>query len=377
MRRLAAAALVCGVVLGVFAGSGAAERPKAWLWQCEQIHLAVAKFECDVRLLLEEIDASGDPARHLPLMDVKARTAGDALEGGCHALMHEVGRRFAREHHVTLSTLQDYIPRSNDPTCSAGFGMGLVMALGPQLLRPGGGASALETCLRLPTRYRSYTCVHGLGHALMRGFHGDLELTVGACRKLRVYSADCAQGAFHDYWIALRGADGTERLTGVATSPRSVCNGRFFFVRGCWYRYFLEQPGRPAARTPADVVRPCGALRPLQRSGCVAGVAVTIEGDALQQLAVCRQLRAVDAASCLRGAAVQGYAGRPAAQARLLRSCARFASGARAACYSWLGRTLAVVTDGRFSCAAAERASSRAACRGGASHARDALFTFS
>jgi len=250
------------------------------------------------------------------------------------------------------------------------------MALGPELLRTG-GAPALKTCLRLPTRYRSYTCVHGIGHALMRGFHGDLKTAVGACRKLRIYAADCSQGAFHDYWIALRGADGTEKLQGVEASPRSVCNGRFFFVRPCWYRYFLEQPGRPAAETAADVVRPCAGLPPLQRSGCVGGVAVTIEGDAIQQLAVCRHLRPVDAASCIRGAAVQGYAGRPSAQRRLLRSCARFAPGARAACYSWLGRTLAVVTDGRFSCAAAERPSARAACIRGEHRAGEALFTFS
>jgi hypothetical protein len=375
MRRLVAAALASAAILVAGTANGSAALPKPWLWQCAQIHLAVAKFECDVRLLLEEIDRSGDPSRHLPLMDVKARTAGDALEGSCHALMHEVGRRFAREHGVTLSTLQRYIPRSNDPTCSAGFGMGLVMALGPELLRSG-GAGVLDTCLALPTRYRTYTCVHGIGHALMRGFHGDLESGVVACRKLRIYAADCAQGVFHDYWIALRGADGTEKLQGVATSPRSICNGRFFYVRPCWYRYFLEQPGRPAAETAADIVRPCGGLRPLQRSGCIAAVAVTIGEDPLGQLDVCRRLGAVDASSCVRGAAVQAVAGQPRSQTRLLRACARLPHGARADCYAWLGRTLAVVTDGHFRCGSAP-APARTACERGASRSKQALFTFS
>ena len=366
--------LLTGALLTVGAAPGSAALPKPWLWQCVQIHLAVAKFECDVRLLLAEIDASGDPATHLPRMDEKARYAGDALVGNCHSLMHEVGRRFAREHGVTLATLQRYIPRSSDPTCSAGFGMGLVMALGPELIRSG-GAGALDTCLDLPTRYRGYTCVHGIGHALMRGFHGELASAVVRCRKLRVYAADCAQGAFHDYWIALRGADGTTRLHGVATSPRSVCNGHLFYVRPCWYRYFLEQPGRPAAETPADVVRPCRALRPLQRSGCVAAVAVTLAGDPFAQLEVCRHLRRADAVSCVRGAAVQAVAGRPLAQRRLLERCARFAPAARAGCYEWLGRTLAVLTDGRSPCTAPGHA--RPACERGARRFRDALFTFS
>ncbi len=374
-RRLLAAAFLSTALLTA-AAPGSAARQKPWLWQCAQIHLAVAKFECDVRLLLAEVDASSDPARELPRMDRKARVAGDALEGGCHALMHEVGRRFAREHGVTLSTLQRFIPRSNDPTCSAGFGMGLVMALGPQVIRSG-GAAGLDTCLRLPTRYRSYTCVHGIGHALMRGFEGDLPRAVAACRKLRLYSADCAQGAFHDYWIALRGADGTVQLHGVATSPRSVCDGRLFFVRPCWYRYFLEQPGSPGAETAADVVRPCGGLSTLQRSGCVAAMAVTLPANPLRQLDVCSRLAERDAASCVRGAAVQAVGTRPALQRALVRRCARFSPGSRRACYEWLGRTLAVVTDGRFRCATAVRGSARANCESGARRFADALFTFS
>jgi hypothetical protein len=210
----------------------------------------------------------------------------------------------------------------------------------------------------------------------MRGFHGDLESGVAGCRKLRIYAADCAQGVFHDYWIALRGADGTEKLNNVETSPRAICNGHLFYVRPCWYRYFLEQPGRPDAETPADVLRPCADLRPLQRSGCVAAVAVTIAGAPLVQLGVCSRLRAVDASSCIRGAAVQAVAGKPRAQARLVRACTRFPRGARGDCFTWLGRTLAVVTDGRFRCASAP-ASARAVCARGAARSKQALFTFS
>ena len=140
-----------------------------------------------------DIDQSKSPAAELPRIDRRARNAGTSLEGSCHALMHEVGRRYGAEHHVTLDRLMDFIPRSNDPTCSAGFGMGLVMYLGPQIIVTG-GRSALAQCMRLPTRYRSYTCVHGIGHALMRAYHGRLRQSVQCVPQARSAGAGLRAG---------------------------------------------------------------------------------------------------------------------------------------------------------------------------------------
>ena len=50
--------------------------------------------------------------------------------------------------------------------------MGLVMYLGPQLRS---SRNALAPCLRLATRFREYTCIHGVGHALLRGWHGQMR----------------------------------------------------------------------------------------------------------------------------------------------------------------------------------------------------------
>ena len=142
------------------------------------------------------------------------------MYGRCHLLMHVVGRAWALEHHLTLDRLQNVVPRSNDPGCSAGFGMGLVMYLGPEIISTG-GKSAVRTCADLPTRYRSYTCVHSLGHALMRGYHETLFLAAHACEKLgAAYTPDCEQGVFHDYWISLRGADETSSPVHAVRSPR-------------------------------------------------------------------------------------------------------------------------------------------------------------
>jgi hypothetical protein len=358
---------VIAVAAVTAASSGRAEA-RPWLWQCEQIGRAEAQWTCYVRVLLQTVDRAADPAAELPRIDRRARAAGTSLAGNCHALMHEVGRRYGAEHHVTLADLMRYIPRSNDPTCSAGFGMGLVMYLGPQII-VSGGRSALTQCMRLPTRYRSYTCVHGIGHALMRGYHGRLRQAVQSCRRLGAQAPDCAQGAFHDYWISLRGADGTVRRP-HGVSPRFLCNGHLWYVRPCWFRYFVEQAlgpiidGAPAIRTA------CAGLRRLQRYGCVSAAALSIPEDPLAQTRICTRLSTRDAEACLRGVAVQALERSPKRQRALFALCARMPRGARTDCRQWFGRTLALVTDSRFRCP--DRA-----CRNGAALIREPFVTFS
>jgi hypothetical protein len=350
VRRLVVVAALLFALLALFAlnaGGARANTPRPWLWQCEQIGRADAQWTCYVRLLLQDIDRSGDPADELPRIDARARAAGTSLAGNCHALMHEVGRRYGAEHHITLARLMDYIPRSNDPTCSAGFGMGLVMYLGPQIIRSG-GRSALVQCMKLPTRYRSYTCVHGIGHALMRAYHGDLRLAVQSCRRLGRQGADCAQGAFHDYWISLHGADGTT-LREHGLSPRFLCNGHLWYVRPCWYRYFVEQPLAPIIDSPSAIEQACRGLRRLQRYGCVSGAALSIPESAFVQTRICSRLGDADARACLRGVAVQTVDTR-ARQESLFGLCGGMAAGVRSDCREWFGRTLAAITNGRFHC---------------------------
>ena len=110
------------------------------------------QVNCYVRRLLDLIDRSGNPATELPRIDGLVHAQGGLLESACHPLMHIVGRAWAKQHHLTLEDLYHYVPRSNDPGCSAGFGMGMAMYLGPTLvLHP---RSVLRTCDRLPTRFR-------------------------------------------------------------------------------------------------------------------------------------------------------------------------------------------------------------------------------
>jgi hypothetical protein len=375
--RAALAVLAAGLVLAG-AAAGAGTRP--FLWQCEQIHLDQAKDACYVRLLLQDIDRSGNPATELPRIDRLAKAAGTSLYGRCHMLMHVVGRRWAVAHHLTLDGLQRVVPRSNDPGCSAGFGMGLVMALGPKIIATG-GKSALATCRGLPTRLRQFTCVHSLGHALMRGYHETLFLAVRACTKLGPGAApDCAQGAFHDYWIALRGADDATAPEHVVRSPRRLCARYPHYALACWYRYWIEQAPAPMLLAARDLTRACAGLAGEQRSGCIAGAAKTFDGSPVDQTRLCAGLRgAPDALACLRGVGNQAYAGRRGAEVHLFRACLRFPPGAVRGCAAWFGKTFNVLENGAFLRRGCPRvvASLRSACVAGARTWGAPLVTFS
>jgi len=336
---------------------------------------------CYVRGLLAEVERSGDPANELPRIDAKARATGGVLATGCHGFMHEVGRAFANRHHITLATLQRYVPRSNDPGCSAGFGMGLVMHFGTKLVVD--PPSALAMCTRLPTRFRRYTCVHGLGHAFMRGYHGQLRAAVSACRMLGARNApDCSQGAFHDYWVSLRGADGTTRPENAELSPRALCDGRLTFVRACWYRYFWEREPSRRLMHASEIPPLCKGLTSWQRAGCVAGASLLIarERQPVDHAENCSVLGPTDALNCLRGVVVPAVSSTPADQIRLIRTCTQMPRAAIAGCQSWFGRTLTIVTDGRFArtgCPRLATAGARAACRRGAAAIEQPLQTFS
>ena len=73
------------------------------------------------------------------------------------------------------------------------------------------------------------------------------------------FAPDCAQGVFHDYWISLRGADGTTRPRKALGSPRVICDGRFTYVRPVLVPLLPRAAARAAdpqrSRSPARVPR--------------------------------------------------------------------------------------------------------------------------
>jgi len=352
-----------------------------YLSRCSLLRTDRKIWDCYVTRLLADVEKSGDPAHELPRIDVKVRAGGGYLESSCHMMMHEVGRIYARRHHITLANLQRYLPRSNDPGCSAGFGMGMVLTLGSQIgqLGPNG---AIKLCMKAPTRYRSYTCVHTLGHAYMRLYHDQLPFGLQACRALPASQApDCAQGAYHDYWLSIAGRDATTKQRHGIHSARVLCARAIApFVRPCWYRYFLEIPPKTLPTNAAGVGALCTGLRARQRAGCIGAASLITSADPFIQIRICARLRGPDTISCLYGINVQNVAtSRGSRRVRLIERCAILRSSARGACYEWLGTTLSVVTNGRFRSLACPfiQPTGRNACLAGANRMNRALVTFS
>jgi hypothetical protein len=375
-------------VLAVAAGAGKAGVPVVPVYDGNSGFMRTCIFapqgrvrDCYSRRLLTLIEKTNDPATELPRIDRRVREAGGYVQSNCHMMMHVVGRMYARRHHVTLANLQRNLPRSNDPGCSAGFGMGLVMALGSEIGRLGPNG-ALQICRRAATRFRSYTCIHSLGHAYMRLYHSQLPFALKACRTLPANAApDCAQGAFHDYWFSAVGRDGTKRQRGGAATARSLCGRQVHdLVRPCWFRYFLEIPPKRLPANAAGIRLLCRGLVDIQRVGCVSAASLITSADPFVQMKICARLQNPDVVSCLYGLSVQNLSDSSGARrVALIEKCGKLRPGARAGCYDWLGTGLTVVTNGRFrnrGCPFIGPAG-RSPCLEGANRTNQALITFS
>jgi hypothetical protein len=155
------------------------------------------------------------------------------------------------------------------------------------------------------------------------------------------------------------------------------------FVKPCWYRSFLENRSEGfVLETPEDLEGLCDGLEGAQREGCITAAALIGPPDPTVQLDICARLRdPADAASCVRGTKVQNLLDAPTrTYVRLIDRCRTFARTPRPACYRWLGKALAVLTDGGFAsdgCPRLKGAAARRECLAGARTMDDALVTFS
>jgi hypothetical protein len=339
---------------------------------------------CFSREFLAMVQGLEDPRPAVARITAAARSEGGFLLENCHVIMHTVGRTYAGDADVSLGTLMDYLPADNDPGCPAGFAHGLVTGVAPDI-DASDPREAASVCDGAGTRFQRYSCVHGFGHAFMRLYDDQLEPALKLCTALGPQSApDCAQGAYHDYWFAVVGADDATLRERPITDPRRLCGSQpEQFVRPCWYRAFLEtRPDGFQVEAPEDLDDLCEDLDGLQRAGCITGAAVIGPSDPAAQLRICAALEAsADAAACVRGTKVQNLLDAPPdAYLRLIEGCDDFSAEARPACYTWLGKAITVVTDGRFlrtGCPVLPTADARRRCAEGARTIDEALVTFS
>jgi hypothetical protein len=340
--------------------------------------------DCYKREFLALVDGVEDPRPAVQAIADAAWRGGDYLRTNCHGIMHTVGRTYAVEAHLTLAALRDFLPKSNDPGCTAGFAHGLVTGIAPGI-DPERPAEAARVCGGVGTRYQRYSCVHGFGHAFMRMYGERLEPALGLCRALGPDAApDCAQGAYHDYWFAVSGTDGATLEEKPVTDPRRFCGAQpAGFVRPCWYRAFIERrPDGFQVGSAADVDVLCEGLAGLQREACITGASVIGPSDPAAQLRLCAGLEETsDAAACVRGTKVQNLLDSPIDDfVGLVGGCRRLAAAVRRPCYEWRGKAVAVITDGEFGRAGCPRlrgAGARRWCGRGAARIDEALVTFS
>jgi len=364
------------------APTGEAALPAADLEACAAIANDDDARACYAEAFSALMRYADDPGPGLEEIAVAAYTdPSGRLLGDCHGLMHAVGREYARDHGVTLESLMTYLPRTNEPGCSAGFAHGLVTAVAPEIDLSDPRASA-GVCDEADTRYRRYSCIHGFGHAFMRLVREDLTEALRLCSALGADAPDCSQGAFHDYWFAVTGADDAPAPEAVIVDPRQLCGAQpEEFVRPCWYRAFIENRPDEPIESGTDILALCEGLDGVQRDGCITAASVVGPPDPSLQLAVCGELDRDEAVSCIHGTKVQNLiASPPEEHVALLGSCDGFPGETQLECYRWLGKVLAVLTDGAFEqygCGSVPSARSRRACVEGAGEIDGPLVTFS
>jgi hypothetical protein len=387
--RLLVAVVVGALAVGstvavfVFANDDSGSAPEATdPSECVGLEAGRARA-CYTRAFGVIVEAQDDPKPAVATIAASAWEQGGFLLANCHGIMHTVGRTYAGRAGVNVSTLMEYLPASNDPGCTAGFAHGLVTAVAPDIdaREP---AKAATVCAKAGTRYQRYSCTHGFGHAFMRIYDDRLGPALGLCRGLGPRAApDCAQGAYHDYWFAVIGADDATLPEEAVTDPRELCGAQpAVFVRPCWYRAFVDnRPEGSQVRAPRDLDTLCAGLNGLQREACMTAASVIGPPDPAVQLQLCGGLSdTADAESCVRGTKVQNLLDYPTeAFVDLIGRC-DLVRTARGACYRWLGKTLAVLTNGEFERAGCPRlgtAAARRQCRAGARSMNEALVTFS
>ena len=203
---LVGAALVAAVALGVVAGRRRAAAPR-------RAHGAVrrAAGRRRPRVLRRGSSCAWSTGATIPGRPCRRsapRPAGGRVPARELPRRHAHGRPDVRaRRRRDARDLMDYLPRSNDPGCSAGFAHGLVTGVAPlstrgSRARPAGVCAERGDALpALQLRARARPRVHADPRRPARA--GARALPRARARA----APDCAQGAYHDYWFAVVGAD--------------------------------------------------------------------------------------------------------------------------------------------------------------------------
>ena len=222
-------------------------------------------------------------------------------------------------------------PPSNDPGCSAGFAHGLVTGGADTIL--GGRSRRRRVCAKAGNALPALQLHPRVRAAFMRINADRLAPALDLCRALgAAAAADCAQGAYHDYWFAAVGADYASLPAQAVTKTRAALCGAQprAFVAACWYRAFVDN--RPAGQSdPSTISTRSAKVKGVNVRRANLGLRDRAAFDQADQLQLCAGLGdTTDAQTCVRGIKVQNLSSRSTATyVQLIGRCELFAGATR------------------------------------------------
>ena len=285
---VAALVLVALAVAAVVLARSDDEEATPRLADCRSALSAAETRDCYERTFAALVRRADDPRDAVERIGDAAWAEGGFLLANCHGLMHPVGRTYAQGARRHARDADGLLPRSNDPGCAAGFAHGLVTGVAPQIdvRRPRAAVAVCDETRRVTSATAASTASATRSCASATSGSGPRS---GSAARSAVEAPDCAQGAFHDFWLAVRGADGVRAPAGAERDPRVLCSGQADeFVAPCWYRGFVDnRPPGIVVTLPADVERLCDGLSGVHRSGCVTAASVIGPPEPDAQLILC------------------------------------------------------------------------------------------
>lgn len=290
-----AAALFAGALL---ASCGSSQPKRASIADCGAIPAdknLKPLMDCMVKAAEAEIEKAGGDTTEAAMKIESQSQKSFIVRENCHIAMHLVGSRLVKRERITLATLQQRLPRSDATNCAGGMTHGMISVLGvtPQKAKQ----IASSVCASEKTRARQFGCVHGIGHGLRR-YLGTPQQAGAVCKTLgsRAVASDCAQGVYHDFFLAAPSAKSRKELlrpkgdrlvtikelvgpppgaprSQSASIDRMCLDQPSDFLRECWYRLVVG-PGVPIPIESArDITYACGGLKSEQQYACIAAIA--------------------------------------------------------------------------------------------------------
>jgi len=276
-------------------------------------------ISCIAKVVTAQLKEDPSPASLIPKFDREVSRRGGQWPNDCHPAMHLAGSDWAKANHVSLSTLQQYLPHSDSNNCSAGFAHGMISVLGldPEKAK----AMMVKVCIKTDSRAIEFACIHGIGHGLRRTM-GSPSVALKGCAALpAAASSDCAQGIYHDFFMAVLEAPDANKPLGTKKVELKDLIGKNKilqesskldqfcltqpkqFLKECWYR-LAAGPGLTVnVSSASDIEFTCGGLSEPQHGACITGLS-TARLPPKKIVAACRGLietSVQDSVSCISG----------------------------------------------------------------------------